>query len=291
MTLVNLGSINADHVYRLPHLPRPGETLAAAGHAVGLGGKGANQSVAAARAGATVRHLGAVGTDGVWARDRLAAFGVDVSAVAVRDDVATGHAIVQVDEGGENAIVIWPGANRALDPAVLGPALAGLGPGDSLLLQNETNLQVRACLAARAAGLRVIASAAPFEVAAVQAILPHVSILLLNAVEAAQLQAALGTPPEDLGLEAVVITRGAEGAEWIGRDVRLTVPAPRVQAVDTTGAGDCFAGWLAAGLDAGQPPGQAMRAAVTAAALQVTRPGASEAMPDAAEVAARLSGA
>ncbi len=289
MTLLNLGSINADHIYRLAHLPGAGETLAATGYAVGLGGKGANQSVAAARAGATVRHLGAVGADGVWARERLAGFGVDVTAVAVRDDVATGHAIVQVDADGENAIVIWPGANRALDPAKLDAALTGLGPGDSLLLQNETNLQLEAAAAARAAGLRVIASAAPFEVAAVKAILPHVSILLLNAVEAAQLQAALGTPPEALGLEAVVITRGAAGAEWIGRDARLTVPAPRVQAVDTTGAGDCFAGWLAAGLDAGQPPDAALRAAVTAAAVQVTRPGASEAMPDAAEVAARLA--
>ena len=289
MTLVNLGSINVDHVYRLHRLPAAGETIAAEGYAVGLGGKGANQSVAAARAGAVVRHLGAVGQDGAWARDRLAGLGVDVTHVAVLPGVATGHAIVNVDGYGENAIVIWPGANRALEAARIGPALAGLGHGDSLLLQNETGLQSEAVAAARSAGLRVIASAAPFEVDAVRRILPNVSILLLNAVEAAQLEAALGTPPEALGLEAVVITRGAAGAEWIGKGERMLVPSPRVQAVDTTGAGDCFAGWLAAGLDAGASPEQAMRAAVTAAAIQVTRPGASDAMPDRAEVVALMA--
>ncbi|MDB6452746.1 ribokinase [Falsirhodobacter sp. 20TX0035] len=279
MAIWTFGSINLDHVYRVPHFVAAGETLAAASYQVGLGGKGANQSVAAARAGAHVRHVGAVGRDGQGALDSLRGFGVDVSHVTV-GDIPTGHAIINVDPKGENSIVVFDGANRALDTAHLA-ALGGARPGDTLLLQNETSLQVEAARAFT--GSRIIYSAAPFEAEAVRRILPHISLLVMNAGEAEALRAAMGSLPQ----VEMVITRGADGADWIGAKP-LHVPAFPVTPVDTTGAGDCFTGTLAAALDRGLPPFQAMRRAAAAAALQVTRPGAAGAMPTAAEVDALL---
>ncbi len=283
MTIYNLGSINIDHVYRLASLPQAGETLHSRAYTLGLGGKGANQSVAAARAGAQVVHLGAMGGADDWVLERLRAVGVLTERIARLDDQATGHAIILVDETAENSIVLHGGANRALPPGTIQQGLAGIGPGDILLMQNETSLQVEAAARARAGGARVIYSAAPFEIGALRAVLPHVSILAVNALEARETFAALG---EDLPVEGLLITRGAEGAEY--RDLTsgqtYRQPAFRVEPVDTTGAGDCFAGWFAAGLARGEDAPTALRHAAAAAALQVTRPGAGDAMPDRAEV-------
>lgn len=285
MAVYNLGSINIDHVYQVPHLPRPGETLGATLYTMGLGGKGANQSVAAARAGAVTRHIGAVGAEGAWAREMLEGFGVDVTHVAI-GTVPSGHAIINVDPQAENAIVTFAGANRVPDAAAVRAALAGARPGDSLLLQNETSAQPEAARLARDRDMRVIYSAAPFQVASVRAVLDHATLLVMNEGEAAELRAAFGAlPPRDL-----VITRGAEGAEWIAPGAEpLFVPAFRVTPVDTTGAGDCFTGTLAAALDGGATPAAAMRRAAAAAAIQVTRHGAAQAMPDLAEVDAFLA--
>lgn len=279
MAIWNFGSINLDQVYRVPHLVQPGETLTALGHSTGLGGKGANQSVAAARAGAICRHIGAVGPEGVWARDVLARAGVDVTRVAV-GTVPTGHAIISVDPGAENSIVIYPGANRTLTA----PDLAGAVAGDILLLQNETSAQTEAAARGAALGMRVVYSAAPFEPEAVRAVLTHISLLMMNAVEARALRAAMGAmPPVEM-----IVTHGADGAEWIGPSP-LHVPAFAVDPVDTTGAGDCFAGTLAAALDAGEGREGAMLRASAAAAVQVTRAGAADAMPTAAEVESFLA--
>lgn len=280
MAIWNLGSINIDHFYHLPHLPGPGETLAALSYVMGLGGKGANQSVAAARAGAKVHHIGAVGEADGAVLDRLAAEGIDTFHIA-RVPGATGHAIISIDAAGENCIVIHPGANMALEASAVTAALADAAKGDILLLQNETSCQVEAARAGRDRGLRVICSAAPFDLASVQAVLPFIDILCVNAVEAAQLRAALG---EVSGTE-IIVTLGAEGAEWRGR---ARVPAFAVTPVDTTGAGDCFTGNIAAALDAGLSPEAAMRRAAAAAALQVTRHGTADAMPTAAETDAFL---
>jgi len=236
MTVWNLGSINVDHVYRVPHLPKAGETLAALSYGMGLGGKGANQSVAAARAGADTRHIGAVGPGSDWVLDAMRAYGVGMGEVQICD-VPTGHAIINVDPAGENAILLFPGANRAIDLWRLRAALAGAAPGDTLLLQNETSGQVEAAQAAT--HLRVIYSAAPFDADAVQAILPHIDLLVMNEGEAAELGAALGKMPA----VAMLVTQGARGATWhLVGEPAIHAPAFPVQAVDTTGAGDCFIG-------------------------------------------------
>ena len=282
------GSINIDHFYALPHLAAPGETLAASGYRKELGGKGANQSVAAARAGAVMRHIGAVGADGAAALSELEGAGVDCAGVQ-RLPGATGHAVIMVDPAGENSIVIHPGANRELSREAALAALEGVELGDILLIQNETAHQAAIAEAAMGLGMDVIYSAAPFDLDAVQAVLPFADTLVMNAVEAAQLQAALGVGFEDLPVSNVVITRGADGASWTARGMDdIHVPALPVAVLDTTGAGDCFAGALAAALNRGATPEDAMRFAAAAAALQVSRAGTAAAMPELHEIEALL---
>lgn len=290
MTIFNLGSINIDHVYAVPHLPAPGETLAATGYSSGLGGKGANQSIAAARAGAPVTHIGAIGRDGAAMLAPLREAGVDCGHVSQLES-PTAHAIVNVDPSGENAIVIFPGANMEQSLTRLESALSAASEGDLLLLQNETNLQAEAARLAQARGMRVIYSAAPFSAQAVEDILPHTDLLVMNAIEAAQLSAALNRPLADIPVPYLLITHGAEGAVWhdLGENTEISAPAFPVTPVDTTGAGDCFIGYAAAALHEGAAPAEALRRAAAASALQVTRPGTSEAIPTREEVDAFLS--
>ena len=284
MAVYNLGSINLEHIYKVPHLPAPGETLAANGYSVGLGGKGANQAVAVAKAGARSILIGAVGAEGAVARDALVGYGVDVSRVTF-SKTPTGHAIINVDPQAENAIVIYAGANLSITGACVAQAVADATGVDSLLLQNETSAQVEAARIAAGKGMRVVYSAAPFDIDAVRAILPFVSMLAMNEGEAAALIAELGTLPQI----DMVVTKGSKGAEWISAGLEpLFVPSFPVKPVDTTGAGDTFIGTLIAGLDVGLDRSEAMRRAAAAAAIQVTRPGAAPAIPDAAEVDAFL---
>ncbi|EYD73151.1 ribokinase [Limimaricola hongkongensis] len=285
MTIWNLGSINADHVYAVPHIAAPGETLAASALNRGLGGKGANMSVAAARAGARVEHLGAVGTDGGWMVARLESYGVSCTHVQRREG-PSGHAIIAVDAEGENAITLWPGANREIDLDVVKRALEQAKQGDILVAQNETNGQVEAAALARARGLTVAYAAAPFEAEAVRAVLGHLDFLVLNEIEARQLSEALGTPVERLEVPNVVVTLGARGCDWIetASGARHHVDAPKVEAVDTTGAGDTFTGYLIAGLAEGRPMRQALERASRAGAIKVGRRGAADAIPTAEEV-------
>ncbi len=284
MAVYNLGSINADNVYRVPHLVAPGETLAATELTQGLGGKGANMSVAAARAAARVVHIGAVGPDGRWASDRLMEYGVDTRHIA-HVLTPTGHANICVDAAGENTIVLFAGANQTVSDDMIGAALAEASPGDSFVTQNETNGQVRATEMAKSLGLRVIYAAAPFDAAAVRAVLDHVDLLILNAVEAAQLVSETGTNLADLPLKDIVVTKGRDGATWHskGRNA-VHVPAVEVTPVDTTGAGDTFTGFLIAGLDRGMPMAQALDQATRAAALMVTRVGTADVIPDLREL-------
>jgi len=279
--IYNLGSINADHAYDVPHLPQPGETLASSAYSLGLGGKGANMSVAIAQAGGSVRHIGAIGQDGAWAREKLLAFGVDCTHV-VQVDVPTGHAIINVEPGGENAIVIYAGANQMQSAKVIRDAMRKAETGDTVLVQNETNGQVEALKIATGRGIRRVYAAAPFEAEAVKAALPLCDILVLNEVEMAQLHQASGQDVPELGVDTVVVTRGAKGVRCFERasDFRpLDIEAPKVVAVDTTGAGDTFTGYLVAGLDAGLALQDAVRRAVMAAALSVTKKGTTDAIP------------
>jgi ribokinase len=285
MTIFNLGSINADHVYRVPHLPGPGETLAATSMQTGLGGKGANMSVAAARAGSHVAHIGAIGSDGIWARNRLLEYGVDTRHIAELD-VPTGHAIINVDDAGENAITLFAGANQAISEDSVANALSTGSTGDILVTQNETNAQGVAAKVGSKLGFRVCYAAAPFDASAVKAVLPYLDFLILNAVEAQQLEQALGVSIEELDVADIIITLGSDGARWISEGVDQHFAAIKVDPVDTTGAGDTFTGYVLAGLDRGLTMGQSISLAMRAAALMVTRMGTADVIPDLKEVEA-----
>ncbi|MDJ1015978.1 MAG: ribokinase [Paracoccaceae bacterium] len=280
-----LGSINADYFYAVPHIPAPGETLAATGLTTGLGGKGANQSVAAAKAGSVTRHIGAVGPGSEWIIERLDGFGVDTQRIR-RAEAPTGHAMISVAEDGENAIVILAGANGALTRDMIEEAIALADAGDILLIQNETNLQVEAARAASAEGLRVLYSAAPFDADAVEAVLPFIDTLILNEIEAEQLENAVNQRLSDLPAPHILVTLGAKGACHLSTASGevVSVDGVPVTPVDTTGAGDTFAGYFAAGRDQGMGVREAMELAARAAALKVTRRGTADAIPSRAEV-------
>ncbi len=291
MTIWNLGSINADLVYAVPHILAPGETLASTGLTTGLGGKGANMSVACARAGARVGHIGAIGPEGGWTVHRLTEYGVDTRWI-VKLSEPTGQAIIALADGGENTIIVLPGANRAIPMDAIQSALSEAQTGDWFLTQNETNFQAEAAALARDMGLHVAYAAAPFDAEATRKILPLADFLILNAVEAAQLEAATGQAAGDLPVKDVVVTLGADGARWYDNRTGTVqdFAAIKVDPVDTTGAGDTFTGYVLAGLDRGQPMGQAIGMAIRAGALMVTRHGAADAIPDLSEVQAFRQG-
>jgi ribokinase len=285
VAVYNLGSINADLFYRVPHLLAPGETLAATWHSRGLGGKGANMSVACARAAARVMHVGAVGSDGRWAVERLLEYGVDTRSI-IEVAAPTGHAVIMIDDQGENAILIHPGANHALSERDIQRALTGATEADTFLFQNETTCQVIGATQASARGMRVIYAAAPFDAEAVKAVMPLLDILVMNAVEARQLAEATGNDLADLPVRDIVVTLGGEGCRWLNTDdgSDQSFPAIPVDPVDTTGAGDTFTGFLVAGLDRGLPMAQAISLGQQAAAIMVTRQGTADVIPDLKDV-------
>ncbi len=285
MTIWNLGSINADFVYTVPHIPAPGETLAATDRKVFLGGKGANMSVAGARAAAQVKHIGAIGHDGLWTKQRLLEYGVDTQHITTLD-TETAHAIIAVDADSENMIILHPGANTKIPQAILQNALSEAQTGDWFITQNETNLQRTGTQLAKKMGLKVAYAAAPFDAERVQAVLEYLDFLILNAVEAEQLKQATGQDPADLGVKDVIVTLGADGADWYSRNGKQHFEAINVDPVDTTGAGDTFTGYVLAGLDRQLTMEQSIALALKAGALMVTRYGTADVIPDLSEVQA-----
>ena len=280
--LFNFGSINLDLVYRVPHLPLPGETLTSLSHERHLGGKGINQSIAAARAGGKVVHIGCLGSEGGWLRGQIAGFDLPLDEIATVE-APTGHAVIYVDDRGENQIVLFAGANRAFTKTRIERALDKARAGDWVLLQNETNLVSHIARQAQARGLKVAYSAAPFDAGAVAGILDHINLLALNEGEAAAFEKASGRHPADLELDHVLITRGANGADLYSAGQRIFQPGFRVETLDTTGAGDTFLGAFMAKFKDGQAA-RALEFAAGAAALQVTRQGAATAIPTAQQV-------
>ena len=281
--VIVVGSVNADLVVRAPRLPGPGETVTGGTFARHGGGKGANQAVAAARLGARTALVAAVGGDdfGAEALRGLAAEGVDVDGVARLADVATGVALIVVDERAENQIAVASGANAALDGAFVAAALERLEGGVVLLSLEVGDAALLA--GARGARLAVLNPAPAREVPA--ALLDAGPLLTPNAGEARDLTGEEDPRAAALALRErtgapVVVTLGADGAllaDGPGDPVR--VPAPRVDAVDTTGAGDCLNGALAAELARGAALEAAVAFAVRAAALSTLRQGAREGMP------------
>ncbi len=295
--LVVLGSVNADHVLRVPHFPRPGETLTGHSYQVVPGGKGANQAVAAARLGAEVSFIARIGDDAIGRQMKagFAADGIEVSAVEQDERLPTGIAIIYVSDEGENSIGLSTEANGALDTAMVRRHEALIAGAHTLLLQLEVPLDsvLEAARLARAHGTRVVLNPAPAQplsadlLALVDLITPNqTEAELLTGVkvtdEASAAQAAARF--HQMGIADVMITLGSQGVYCSNGRQQALIPGFRVEAVDTTAAGDTFNGALLAAELAGASFQDAVRFAHGAAALSVTRFGAQSSIPGKQEV-------
>ncbi len=299
-----VGSINTDLVAYVERLPEPGETVGGARFAETAGGKGANQAVAAARSGASCVLHGAVGDDayGTARIDDLAAAGVATDHVAVLPEERSGVALIYVDARGENQIAVAPGANGAfrLDAEAF---CAGVGPNDVVLLQNEIapSVTTAAIALARERGAAVMWNIAPALTAvgeAERAAIAQLDYLVVNAGELQALVARRSCESAaerarravaELGCSRVLLTLGSEGAVLTDEQRAHHQAAHRVRAIDTVGAGDCFGGVFAASIATGREPIEALRRAVAAAGLCVTREGAQRAMPSDEEIGRAVS--
>ena len=283
------GSINIDVVVPVPALPQPGETVLGGDYALLPGGKGANQALAARRAGATVDMAGAIGGDAfaglALANLRAEGVGLDLVRTVERP---TGCALIMVQDGGENVIAVASGANRDANTAAVPDAM--LGPGTMLVCQMEVPPEQNWALVrrARAAGARILLNLAPAGPVPLD-VLGEIDVLVANRGEAA----ALGGDPAELARclrEALIVTLGADGSVAFFADGgRIDIPAPAIEPVDTTGAGDAFVGVLAAGLDGGLGLDAALRRAVAAGALACLAKGAQTALPSRAAIDAAVA--
>ena len=295
--LVVLGSVNADHVLSVPRFPKPGETLVGSGYHIAYGGKGANQAVAAGRTGANIAFIACVGGDDIGARmkEQFARDGMAIQAVMAIDGTTTGVAMIWVSADGENCIGISAGANAELTPARLQPHLPLINEADVLLMQLESPLNTveAAAQAARAAGTKVILNPAPAQPLS-ESLLRLIDVITPNETEAQALTGVVVNTEadaqkaanilHDYGIATILITLGTKGV-WLSEQGKgELIPGFRVQAVDTTAAGDTFNGALVTAQLEGKPLRDAIRFAHAAAAISVTRSGAQPSIPLRAEV-------
>ena len=284
MKILNFGSLNLDLVYQMPHFVRAGETLSSTSFSRNVGGKGLNQSVALAKAGAEIYHAGLVGEDGEMLRSFLAENGVDTRFVRTVDS-PSGHAVIQVEPAGNNCIFLYGGANQCVTEAFIREALEPFGEGDFLVLQNEINMIDRIIEAAYEKGMQVVLNPSPIADNLKQLPLEKISWFILNEIEGAELSGE--TEPDKIldKLTAlyphakIVLTLGGDGSIYTDGKVRIPQQVYRVNAVDTTAAGDTFTGFFFAGMAAGVEPAEALKRASKASSISVTRPGAAASIP------------
>ena len=294
-SVLNFGSLNIDYVYGVEHFVSAGETLASTSREVFAGGKGLNQSVAFAKAGCSVYHAGAIGKfDGEILLNVLKKAGVDISNIQLREDVTSGHTVIQVDKNGQNCILLYGGANQSLQKDHIKQVLSKFTVGDLLMLQNEvTNLDYM-MEEASARGIQIAFNVSPFCPALLNLPLHLCSYLLVNEVEAAGIaQCSPNEKPEKLlaALEKhlpdvnIVLTLGARGSIFkpVGSDP-LYQGIFKVQAIDTTASGDTYTGFLLGSLLQGKNAKEALKIAACAAAVAVTRKGAAPSIPSLQEV-------
>lgn len=294
MAVINIGSLNLDYVYGVDHIILPGETEATTSRQVFLGGKGINQSIALAKAGAEVWHGGLIGRGGQPFLDACREYGVHADFIR-QVDAPDGHTIIQIDRHAQNSILLYGGTNQMLTEAFVDEILEHFTPEDILLLQNEVNLLPYMVERAYAKGMKIALNPSPFHDKLNAVDLSKICIFLLNEVEGCQLTGS--AEPEEI-LDRlqhryphahIVLTLGKAGAIYAGEGRRLHQSAFPVQAVDTTAAGDTFTGYFLAGLLEKLPMEQVLARSAKAAAIAVTRPGAVPSIPHREEVLAAMS--
>ncbi len=293
MKLLDFGSLNIDHTYQLPHLVRPGETLASDSYHKSEGGKGFNQAVALAKAGQEVYLAGAVGQDGLFLRDYLQELGVHTEHLCVLD-APTGHAMIQLDTEGQNCIILFGGTNGMITEAMIDEVLADFGAGDYLLLQNEISHVDSIICAAHAKGMHIILNPSPMSPELLTWPLELVEWFILNEIEGADITGK--TQPEEMLDELlrrypachVVLTLGERGSVYADAAQRIDQSIVTAHTVDTTAAGDTFTGYFIHALLQGEAIQQALKTAACASAITVSRPGAGRSIPAAEEVQAAM---
>lgn len=289
MKILNFGSINIDNVYHVDDFVKPGETKKSLSFQVFPGGKGLNQSVALARAGAAVYHAGKIGPDGQWLADLMKTSGVD-TALVEKAKCDTGKAIIQVSDTGQNAIILYEGANQEMDRKYIERVLDQFCAGDILVLQNEINLVPEMIELARQRGLKIVLNPSPANEVIHQCDLSKIQWLLLNEVEGEWMTGK--KEPEEICRELlkaypdmeVVLTLGSQGVLYQSAEKKCFQKAFKVDAVDTTGAGDTFTGYFLRCVSEGETPEKALRLASRAASIAVSRAGAAVSIPYWSEV-------
>ena len=289
MKVLNIGSMNLDHVYNVDHIVQPGETQETDGMNIFLGGKGMNQSIALAKAGADVYHGGMIGNDGQLFLDACREYGVKADYIR-KIEGKTGHAIIQIDKSAQNCIILYGGANERLTEEYVDEVLAGFEKGDMLLLQNEVNLIPYIVDKAYEKGMQIALNPSPFNEKLNAVDMKKISIFLLNEVEGFQLtgeketEAIIAKLRELFPHARVMLTLGKDGAVYVDEKQQVFQPIFKVKAVDTTAAGDTFTGYFLAGLAENLPIEEVLRMSAKASSIAVTREGAVPSIPYRKEV-------
>jgi len=296
--IINFGSLNMDYVYRVPRFVKPGETLKSDGLSVNCGGKGLNQSVAMAKSGGTVEHVGLVGeADGDVLVEALAEAGVRTGMVR-KSGARSGHAVIQVDDSGQNCIIVYPGANRRFTAEMVEEAISARGEGDAVAITNEVNCVGAVMRKAYERGLKIAFNPSPFDIEILNLPLETVSYLFVNETEACGITGGKYPWKETLlRLSAKfpkclhVLTLGDMGAAACQDGKIFKKEAHVIDAVDTTAAGDAFLGYFLSYADRGRDLDDCLDMANMAAAMCVSRPGAAISIPGEAEVLSNAANA
>ena len=286
MKVLSFGSLNFDHVYQMDHFVMPKETTSSLSYSRGFGGKGLNQSIALAKSGLDVYHAGRVGFDGQPFIDYLQKYGVKVDYLKKDEETATGHAIIQVSHS-ENCIILYGGANQLIDELQIDEVLTHFEKGDLLLIQNEISSLTYLITKAHEKGLRIAFNTAPMDEKIFGYPLDLIDIFVVNEVEGKGLANVSSDQVEDViaGLQKaypskeIILTVGSQGSYYISGDRVIHQDAYRVEAVDTTAAGDTFTGFYLASILRGETVGNALRIAAKASSITVTKEGAAKSIP------------
>ncbi len=297
MRVLNLGSLNIDKTYKVPYICPPKETIRSDGFMENCGGKGLNQSVALAKAGADTSHAGAVGRDGDMLLDMLRSAGVHTEPVLKLQDAVSGQAIIQVDRKGQNCIVLFTGTNEMLTREYIEETIGQFEAGDLLLLQNEVNEIGYAAACAKKQGMLVALNPSPVNERLDEVDYDQVDFFIMNEIEA-QYVGGLQSDDMDTVVEGIsrrfpntacIITFGEKGSVYIKGEEQIRQSIYHVPVADTTGAGDTFTGYFLAGMAQGLSPKACMQRAAAASAISVGRSGAAQSIPAAAEVEAFMA--
>ncbi len=289
MRVLNFGSLNYDYVYKVDHMILAGETMDSYSLETHFGGKGLNQSIALAKAGVPVKHAGMVGEDGQAFLDFCGENGVDGAYIRMVPG-KSGHTIIQLDKNAQNSILLYGGSNRGITKEYVDEVLGDFGAGDILLLQNEVNLMPYIIDTAYEKGMQIVLNPSPYNEALDACDMGKISVFLVNEIEGRQITGS--SDPDrilDVMLERfpdarIVLTLGGDGVVYRDRTQTCRQGIFKVQAVDTTAAGDTFTGYFIAGMLEELSVPDILRRCAKASAMAVSRMGAAESIPTVEEV-------